>query len=117
VLRVSEESDYPVPPLELPTTELPTELPTDPLRTGASANDTAPLTARECQVAALVARGFTNRQIAEALVIAERTAENHVANICNKLSYSSRSQVAAWAAQHGLLGEEALSAGAVASAG
>lgn len=40
-----------------------------------------PLSAREREVAVLLARGSTNRQIAEALVIAEGTAERHVANI------------------------------------
>jgi non-specific serine/threonine protein kinase len=61
-----------------------------------------PLTAREREVAAFVARGLTNRQIAEQLVIAERTAETHVQNIFNKLGFTSRAQVAAWAAEHGL---------------
>jgi DNA-binding NarL/FixJ family response regulator len=62
-----------------------------------------PLTAREGQVAALLARGLTNRQIAEELVIAEATAERHVANILNKLGCHSRAQVAAWAVEQGLL--------------
>jgi predicted ATPase/DNA-binding CsgD family transcriptional regulator len=62
-----------------------------------------PLTPREQEVARLIARGFTNRDIAEELVIAEGTAERHVANIMHKLAYSSRAQVAAWAVGHGLL--------------
>jgi non-specific serine/threonine protein kinase len=53
-------------------------------------------------VAALVARGLTNRQIAEELVIAERTAGTHVANILNKLGFTARAQIAAWAVEHGL---------------
>ena len=65
-----------------------------------------PLSAREHEVAVLLARGFTNRQIAEALVIAEGTAERHVANILNKLSLSSRAQAAVWAVEHGLLASE-----------
>jgi DNA-binding NarL/FixJ family response regulator len=48
---------------------------------------------------------LTNRQIAAELVISERTADTHVANILNKLGFSARTQVAAWAAQHGLLSE------------
>jgi non-specific serine/threonine protein kinase len=60
------------------------------------------LTAREREVAALIAGGFTNRQIAQALVIAEATAVRHVANILNKLSMSSRAQVAVWATEQGL---------------
>jgi non-specific serine/threonine protein kinase len=61
-----------------------------------------PLTSREREVAALVARGRTNREIAAALVISERTADAHVQNILNKLGFSSRAQIGAWAAEHGL---------------
>jgi non-specific serine/threonine protein kinase len=53
-------------------------------------------------VAALVAQGLSNRQIAAALVITERTAEKHVANILAKLAFASRAQVAAWAVERGL---------------
>ncbi len=56
------------------------------------------LTAREREVAALVAEGLTNREIAERLVISERTAEYHVEQIRNKLGVRSRAQVAAWVA-------------------
>ena len=55
-----------------------------------------PLTPREREVAALVAEGRTNRQIAETLVVVETTAERHVANILNKLGFHSRAQIAAW---------------------
>ena len=55
-----------------------------------------PLSTREREVAALVARGYTNRQIAEELVIAETTAVRHVANILNKLGFRSRAQIAAY---------------------
>jgi DNA-binding NarL/FixJ family response regulator len=48
-------------------------------------------------VAELVAQGLTNRQIAQRLVVSERTAGNHVAHILTKLGFTSRSQVAAWA--------------------
>jgi DNA-binding CsgD family transcriptional regulator/tetratricopeptide (TPR) repeat protein len=61
------------------------------------------LTPREREVAALVARGLTNRQIAAALVISERTADVHVSNILNKLTLNSRAQLAAWVVRHGLL--------------
>ncbi len=60
------------------------------------------LTAREREVAALVARGLTNRQIAAKLVVTERTAETHVQNILNKLGFTSRAQIAAWAVEQGL---------------
>jgi non-specific serine/threonine protein kinase len=44
----------------------------------------------------LVARGLTNRQIGDELVISAATAERHVVNIFNKLGFHTRSQVAAW---------------------
>ena len=53
------------------------------------------LTRREKEVAALVAQGLTNRQIAKELVVSERTVENHVANILKKVGVHSREQVAA----------------------
>jgi predicted ATPase/DNA-binding CsgD family transcriptional regulator len=55
-----------------------------------------PLTAREREVAALVADGLTNRAIAERLVVAERTVEGHVAHVLSKLGFTSRSQIATW---------------------
>jgi DNA-binding NarL/FixJ family response regulator len=54
------------------------------------------LSPREEEVAALVAEGLTNRQIADRLVISERTAQNHVQHILTKLGFSARSQIAAW---------------------
>jgi DNA-binding CsgD family transcriptional regulator len=66
-----------------------------PEQTSATAHPSA-LTRREREVAKLVARGLTNRQIAEELVLSERTVENHVRNILKKLKLSSRSEVAAW---------------------
>jgi DNA-binding CsgD family transcriptional regulator len=66
-----------------------------PEQTSTTAHPPA-LTRREREVAKLVARGLTNRQIAEELVLSERTVENHVSNILKKLKLSSRSEVAAW---------------------
>jgi non-specific serine/threonine protein kinase len=60
------------------------------------------LTARELEVAALIAQGLTNREIGTTLVITERTAETHVQNILNKLGFASRAQIAAWAVEQGL---------------
>lgn len=60
------------------------------------------LTRREREIAALIARGMTNRQIARALVITEGTAANHVQHILNKLGFDARAQIAAWAAESGL---------------
>ena len=54
------------------------------------------LTPRQREVAALVAEGLTNRQIAERLVITERSAESHVERIRDRLGFRSRSQIAAW---------------------
>jgi non-specific serine/threonine protein kinase len=55
------------------------------------------LTDRERQVAVLVARGSSNRDIAATLFISERTVESHIQHILNKLSFRSRAQIAAWA--------------------
>jgi non-specific serine/threonine protein kinase len=56
----------------------------------------AKLTKRERQVAELVARGLSNKQIAAKLVISQRTAQGHVENILSKLGFTSRTQIAAW---------------------
>lgn len=57
---------------------------------------TVELSRREREVAALVTQGLSNRDIAERLFIAERTAEGHVEQIRNKLGFHSRTQIAAW---------------------
>ncbi len=57
------------------------------------------LTPREREVALLIARGLTNRRIAEELSLSERTVENHVHKILKKLGFSSRARIAAWVAQ------------------
>lgn len=59
----------------------------------------ADLTPREAEVARLVARGMTDREIAAELFIAQRTAESHVQHVLTKLGFKSRTQIAAWAAQ------------------
>jgi DNA-binding NarL/FixJ family response regulator len=59
------------------------------------------LTNREREVVALIVLGKSNKAIAEDLFISPATAARHVANILAKLGYSSRSQVAAWAAAEG----------------
>lgn len=61
------------------------------------------LSQRELQVASLIAKGLTNRGIAVVLEISERTAANHVHHIFNKLGFSSRAQIAAWAVAQGLV--------------
>jgi DNA-binding CsgD family transcriptional regulator len=64
------------------------------------------LTVREREVAALIARGLTSREIAERLVIAERTADSHAEHIRQKLDLHSRVQIAAWAVAHGLVADD-----------
>jgi predicted ATPase/DNA-binding CsgD family transcriptional regulator len=67
---------------------------------GRSAHDPwAPLTKRERDIAVLVAEGLSNREIAGRLVIAKRTVDTHVEHILAKLDFSSRAQIAAWAAE------------------
>ncbi|GAC1473345.1 MAG: hypothetical protein PVSMB5_24410 [Ktedonobacteraceae bacterium] len=60
------------------------------------------LTAREREVAQLVAQGKTSREIADLLVVSERTAEVHVSNILGKLGFTSRAQIAVWVVERGL---------------
>ena len=65
----------------------------------------APTTAarREQEVVVLVARGLTNRQIAQELFLSERTIENHVSKILRKLGLASRAEIAAWATKQRLI--------------
>jgi adenylate cyclase len=65
--------------------------------------DSGPLSRRQQEVAALVGAGLTNREIAARLFIAERSAEGHVERIRNKLGVHSRTEIATWALEHGLL--------------
>ena len=62
----------------------------------------AELTPREQQVLQLVARGMTNREIAEHLVVAENTVKNHLRNILAKLHLENRVQAATYALRQGL---------------
>lgn len=73
-----------------------------PAQAAPSAGSVDPLSAREREVAALVARGLSNREIAAKLHIAERTAITHIEHIMNKLGLHSRAQIAAWAVRRGL---------------
>jgi two-component system, NarL family, response regulator DevR len=61
------------------------------------------LTEREREVLALVARGYTNKQIADKLSVSEKTARNHVSHILEKLGLSRRSEAAAFAVEHRLV--------------
>ncbi|GAA2273511.1 LuxR family transcriptional regulator [Nonomuraea roseoviolacea subsp. roseoviolacea] len=59
-----------------------------------------PLTARETQIARLIAQGLSNKEIGRSLMIAQRTAEGHVEHILDKLGLDSRTQVAVWVSKH-----------------
>ena len=61
------------------------------------------LTEREREVLTLVARGYTNKQIADTLFVTEKTARNHVSHILDKLGLSRRSEAAAFAVEHRLV--------------
>ncbi|HZR43122.1 MAG TPA: LuxR C-terminal-related transcriptional regulator, partial [Ktedonobacteraceae bacterium] len=60
------------------------------------------LTAREREVAILIAQGKSNQAIADRLVVTKRTVETHIGNIMFKLGCTSRSQIAVWAVETGL---------------
>ena len=60
------------------------------------------LTEREREVAALIAQGKSNGEIADELIVSKRTVEKHSANILSKLGYTSRSQIVRWALEQGL---------------
>jgi DNA-binding NarL/FixJ family response regulator len=64
-----------------------------------------PLSAREREVAVLIAGGLSNREIAAALTITEKTTANHVDHILTKLDLHTRTQIAVWAVQQGLAGQ------------
>ncbi|MFF4083195.1 response regulator [Streptomyces sp. NPDC087218] len=59
------------------------------------------LTEREREVLGLIADGRSNREIARALVLSEKTVKTHVSNILMKLDLSDRTQAALWAVRHG----------------
>jgi DNA-binding NarL/FixJ family response regulator len=63
----------------------------------------AALTPREREILVLVAQGKSNRDIANTLVISERTARTHVSNVLTKLGLTSRTQAALWAVREGLV--------------
>jgi len=60
------------------------------------------LTGREREVAALIAQGKSNREIAEAMTVGVKTVETYVTRILNKLNFESRVQIATWAVDKGL---------------
>jgi non-specific serine/threonine protein kinase len=76
----------------------------EPARRGEAGQrvDRGLLSPREREVATLIAQGLSNREIGKTLLIGHRTVGTHVQSILNKLGVDRRSQIAAWAAAHGL---------------
>lgn len=70
--------------------------------TGTGAGRGTTLTEREREVLELIADGRSNREIARALVLSEKTVKTHVSNILMKLDLADRTQAALWAVRHGL---------------
>lgn len=69
---------------------------------GVGGADSGPqLTAREREVLDLIAAGKSNREIAKALILAEKTVKTHVSNVLMKLGVADRTQAALWAVRHG----------------
>jgi DNA-binding NarL/FixJ family response regulator len=75
-------------------------------RLGPRRGSSSALTRREAEVAALVARGLTNRDIAAQLFLSVRTVEVHVDHVLTKLGFRTRTQLAAWALEEGLRPED-----------
>jgi DNA-binding CsgD family transcriptional regulator len=69
---------------------------------GVAPDVVASLTAREREVASLIAEGRSNRAIADRLGVSERTVETHVRNVMTKLGLANRTQIAAWTLRAGL---------------
>lgn len=87
------QGDYPIARSQLEEITPPTTTPA-PERPPAG-EPRSKLTCREKEIATLLGRGLTNRQIAEELVISERTVDTHVRNVLKKLGLDTRLQVAA----------------------
>lgn len=66
----------------------------------------AALTEQEIKILALIAEGYTNREIAERVYLSEKTVRNYVSAILGKLGLAHRSQAAAYAVEHGLVGRD-----------
>lgn len=76
----------------------------DVARLNGTARAPGGLTGREVQVLAAISTGASNRQVAQELVLSEKTVSRHLANIYRKLDVTSRTAAAAWARRHGVGG-------------
>ncbi|MCD0443320.1 response regulator transcription factor [Glycomyces sp. A-F 0318] len=72
------------------------------LMNGSTAPAAPSLTPRENQVLGLIAKGQTNRQIARALGVSEKTVKTHVTNLLRRIGAADRTQAALWAVRHGI---------------
>ncbi|MEU6857368.1 response regulator transcription factor [Glycomyces sp. NPDC046736] len=72
------------------------------LLSGGAAPSAPSLTPRESQVLGLIAKGQTNRQIARALGVSEKTVKTHVTNLLRRIDAADRTQAALWAVRHGI---------------
>jgi two-component system, NarL family, response regulator NreC len=77
-----------------------------PAATARYSQEVEPLTPREKEVLTYIARGFTNREIAEELGLSQRTVEGHRANVMSKLNLQSRVEMVRYAEKHGLVGKK-----------
>jgi DNA-binding NarL/FixJ family response regulator len=75
----------------------------EPAQTKPKVSDAETLTLREIEVLQLLAKGYTNRQIAEQLSLSPRTVEGHRANLAGKLGLRSRVELVEYAEKHGLM--------------
>jgi non-specific serine/threonine protein kinase len=78
-------------------------LPLQPAATPATREKLDNLTARQREVAALIAQGKSNAEIADELVVSKRTVEKHIANILSTLGFTTRAQIVRWAIETGLV--------------
>ena len=78
------------------------EKPLQSTKPASRSKELAGLTERELEVLEQIARGLTNREIAEKMVISEKTVKTHVSNLLDKLGLEDRTRAAIWALKHGL---------------
>ena len=82
------------------------EAPVKPVQPASLPAELQGLTEREREVLDCIARGLTNRQIAEKMFISEKTVKTHVSNLLDKLGLEDRTRAAIWALKHGLGSED-----------